>query len=440
MVVLILIFAVLNICLGFALAIYLGSGLAGFQEVWNALVGSRVRVMSEPSTLGSSSYPSPTAGTIAELSPNSPPGQNTPPGAKVNDDDAAELPETSSPEHWELDETYVETSILRLNVAMMKSGSRANQIDSKLRECQGHSDPKVIEACVQLLRQDCVAYLAEQTEAAEKLHNRIGEFGELSALGEEIEMINLEQSAQVETTINNLQYMDLHTDPEAANLRLIEEIKNLDMARHKLRDHQEAAFLTVARHQNRLDKIEKRLFSDPLTRLCNRIGLETTLFNWWQQQQQNRNMIAVLFDINGFGAVNHQFGLVTGDRILYQVAQFLQTSVGNDNLVGRYAGQQFLTMFLDVNSSVVLKNVNLWRHSMEKIVFLREDKPVRITVSGAVTLVDPTEAYHKVLERLDRIIAEVKQAGANRIFFHNGTKTAPLESHDLGLPETQIVI
>ena len=121
---------------------------------------------------------------------------------------------------------------------------------------------KIIEACLQLLRTDCVTYLAEQTEAADKFHNRIKEFGKLSAICEEIEMTNLEQSAQVETTINNLQYMDFHTDSDAANLRLIEEIKNLYLARCKLRDQQEAAFLTVARHENRMNKIDKRLFPD----------------------------------------------------------------------------------------------------------------------------------------------------------------------------------
>jgi hypothetical protein len=119
--------------------------------------------------------------------------------------------------------------------------------------------------------------LAEQSEAAEKFRARIGELGELASLGEEIEMTNLEQSAQVETTINNLEYMDFRSDPEAANQRLLEEIKNLRTARHKLRDNQEVAFLSIARYEKRIDKIEKQLFIDPLTKLRNRIGLEEAL-------------------------------------------------------------------------------------------------------------------------------------------------------------------
>ena len=90
-------------------------------------------------------------------------------------------------------------------------------------------------------------------------------------------MGNLEQSAQVETTLNNLEYMDFSGDPEEGNQRLLEEIKNLRMARHRLRDKQEAAFLAIARCENRIDKIEKQLFIDPLTKLRNRIGLEVEL-------------------------------------------------------------------------------------------------------------------------------------------------------------------
>ena len=143
------------------------------------------------------------------------------------DDDVAELMSPTMPEQWDLNEKYVETSILRLNIAMIKSGIRATEIDTRLRTCRGHSDHETIETCLRLLREDCISYLAEQSEAAEKFSARISELGELSSLGEEIEMTNLEQSAQVETTINNLEYMDFRSDPEAANQRLLEEIKNL---------------------------------------------------------------------------------------------------------------------------------------------------------------------------------------------------------------------
>jgi diguanylate cyclase (GGDEF)-like protein len=425
--------AILNLCVGFTLAMYLGYGPAGFHEIWNVSNKNRtegllpVSLQETPDVVKQDG----SAGSTAQEH-----------AGESHDDNDAGLLEPSSPENWDLDEKYVETSILRLNIAMMKSGQRANQIDSQLRACQGHSNKDVIETCLRLLREDCIAYLADQKEAADKFQSRIHEFGELGSLAEDIETANLEQASQIETTLNNLEYMDFNTDPEAANNRLLEEIKNLYVARYKLRDNQEVAFLTVARHKNRLDKIEKRLFLDPLTRIQNRIGLETTLFNWWQQgRRQTRPMIAMLFDIDGFGGTNHKFGPAVGDRILYQLAQFLQNSIGNtNNIVGRYSGQQFLTMMLDVDTRSAIKNAETWRQSIEKIAFLHENKPIHITLSGAVAIVGPDDAYPEVLERLENIINQVKQAGKNRVFFYNGTNTATVESHDLGIDETTIDI
>ena len=259
MIFLTVLFAMLNICLGFALAVYIKSGLNGFDEIWQIIAN---RLLPQPAIPLPEAADSPAADPLPESEPAQTPSV-VEESSKV---DSNELVEEGLPETWDIDEKFVETSILRLNFAMMKSNAKAVQIDTKLRECQGHSSGEIIEACTQLLLDDCKSYLAEQTEAAEKIQSRMSEFGNLKKLCEEIDMTNLEQSAQVETTINNLQYMDFHSDPEAANLRLIEEIKNLYLARFKLRDNQEAVFLTIARHEKRLDKIDKRLFPDPLTK------------------------------------------------------------------------------------------------------------------------------------------------------------------------------
>ncbi len=63
-----------------------------------------------------------------------------------------------------------------------------------------------------------------------------------------------------------------------------------------------------------------------------------------------------------------------------------------------------------------------------------------ITVGGAVTVVTPIDTYLMVLERLENVIKQVKHTGPNRIFFHNGTNTAPVESHNMNSPETEINI
>lgn len=282
-----IIFAVLNIGLGFALAVYMKSKSGLFQEPRNTLYADTLP--SAPEQDASASPISPAASQETAEAPN-----NALP---------AEALESNPLINWDLDEKFVETSILRLNVAILKSGMKAKEIDAKLRSCKGHSDRDVIESSVNMLNEDCQAYLAEQKEAGEKFINRISEFGDLKELCDKIDMSNLEQAAQVETTMNNLRYMDFYADLEASNQRLRGEIRHLCLARDTIRDNHEAAFLTVARRENRLEKIEKRLARDPCTGILNRIGLETTLFDWWKEgRQKSRPIIAALFDIDKFGA------------------------------------------------------------------------------------------------------------------------------------------
>lgn len=180
MLVFIVLCAILNICLGFAAAVYLKSGLNGFVDVWDSLVGSRSA--DERIHLPNSSMIE-TTGENQIQTPSTEQVNAAPVADVVNDATPIDSIDASLSEEWAIDEKFVETSILRLNFAMMKCNAKAVQIDTKLRECRGRSNSEIIELCTKLLLDDSVSYLAEQTVAAEKIHDRIGEFGDLSRFG-----------------------------------------------------------------------------------------------------------------------------------------------------------------------------------------------------------------------------------------------------------------
>jgi len=361
------------------------------------------------------------------------------------DDDVAEMLRPEAPETWDLDEKYVETSILKLNVAMMKSGVRATEIDRRLRGVTGRTDAETIRQCANQLKEDCQSYLTEQAELAERFQARVGELGELSALGEEIDMANLEQAAQVETTLNNLQFMDLDSDPEAANRRLLEEISNLRVARHKLRDSQEAAFLMIARYEDRMENIEERLYNDPLIQLPNRIGLEATLWQWWRQRRhQKRQITAALVDLDGFGKLNEEHGPWIGDQILREIGRLLKGSANTGDLVGRYAGQQFFVLVFDAGPRATTKNLEKLRQSIERTTFVHGDRRVRLTIRCGLTEAKSDEEYPELLDRLEKTVTAAKRNGPNRSFLHEiaqpNSKPEPVQSPNFGAEDVEIVI
>ena len=458
MVLLTLIIAVLNLCLGYAAAVYLGYGPPSVWDAWEALcadgrggagVASSTAETSVPpdlslETFNSQVFEEQIGSFLDEVEEEDmyeePFGEE---GGEEDDaqQDTGEMLDPDAPENWDLNEKFVETSVLKLNIAMMKSGARATEIDTQLRDIQGRSDPETIRRCLAGLKEDCQTYLADQTKAAEDFSNRIGELGELSAIGEEIEMTNLEQAAQIETTLSNLNTMDFESDLEAANARLTEEIKNLRIARHKLRDSQDVAFLTIAEYEGRLGKVEKQLYNDPLTNLYNRIGLEGTLHEWWESgRHRSRQMSAALFDLDQFGAVNDTQGMQTGDRILAEIAQLLAQQAGKGDLVARYAGQRFFIMMVDVGPRAATRNEEYFRQLLGNTIFLRRGQEITLTACGAATEVTPEDTPRTVFGRLEESLKLAKKAGPNQGYFHDGKTAEPIESPNLGAKPNEIRI
>jgi diguanylate cyclase (GGDEF)-like protein len=361
------------------------------------------------------------------------------------DDDVAKLLGPEQTDNWNLDEKYIETSILKLNIAMMKNGVRATEVDSRLRAARGRADTDTVRSCLAQLKEDCETYLAEQAEASEKFVNRIEELGELSALGEEVEMTNLEQAAQIETTLSNLASMDFESDLESAVERLLEELKNLRMARHKLRDNQEAAFLTIARYENRLEVIEPQLFNDPLTGLRNRIGLEVTLAEWWKQgRHKSRQFSVALLDVDRFGPLNERHGSAVCDRILQQLGRFVENSANTADVVARFAGQRFFILQVDLGPRTAMKNVEIIRQKIEKTTFVHGDEQIRLTLCGGITEVVADDRDVVVLKRLERTVAAAKNGGSNRLFTFDSSKLDAepelVESPSFGAQESEIIL
>jgi diguanylate cyclase (GGDEF)-like protein len=434
---------VLNQCLGFALCMRLGFGPPTLRAAWDALGEAQGGDASE--TLLDEIVAPPNAfdlGMLQEEMDDQLDGQLDVDPYDDSIGEASQSLEVEAAEVWDLDEKFVETSVLKLNIAMMKSGVRATEVDTELRAAKGHADLATIRRCWELLREDCETYLLEQGEAADKFQNRIEELGEMRALGEEIQMANLQQAAQIETTLSNLKHMDFTNDLESANQRLIEEIQHLRVARHALRDSQEVAFLTIARYERRIDKIEKRLYNDPTTKMRNRIGLEATLWQWWEEQRhKQRPMSAVLFDVDAFGGVNEEHGLQIGDRILTQIGQTIANQMGKRDLVARYAGQRFFIAMVDNGPRVALKNAERIRQSIGRITFQHEGHEIRLNTSAGMSEILPDDTgYEHVFNRVEEALRSAKDAGRNRACYHTGKDIEPVESPNLGAEYVEITI
>jgi diguanylate cyclase (GGDEF)-like protein len=423
---------VLNVCLGYALAVFLGYGPPSFGEVWDAFVVESPTAAPAAETQGADLGESPSLPVASESSAVAEAAESPLPSPQ---------PAPAAPTTWQLDETFVESNILKFSVAISRSGAQMREIETRLRSSEGHWDAATIESCLAELEKDAAEYLEEQGRLAEQLHDRMAELGDMTALGEQVEAANLAAVAQLETTISNLKHMDFHGDLAAAGKRLLEEIDNLRVARHNLRDDQEAAFLAVARRQNRLEQVDPQARRDYLTGLPNRIGLETALWQWWEEGiPQEREMGAILLDINGFGKVAKNMGSDVSDRILAGLAGVVGEVSGPSHLVGRYAGQRFLIVMLDTGPQGLQRLGHLLRQSIERTMFVRDGSQISVTASAGMATVAPQESVEMFLNRTEQALHCAKRGGANGAWFDNGKQAGPAESLDLRAEYREVTI
>jgi diguanylate cyclase (GGDEF)-like protein len=440
---------VLNLCLGYGVAMFLDFAPPTLGDAWNALWNdpAEVTVVSDEAAaalareLGNEFA---SVGADLELAAHDA-QQELSLDTQAFDysfrEQDIQYTDPDSPENWNLNEKFIETSVLKLNIAMMKSGMRCTEIDTELRGARGRTDSETIQRSLALLKEDCETYLVEQSEAATKFSSRIGELGELRSLGEEIEMTNMQQASQIETTLSNLANMDFTSDLEAANARLLTELKSLRLARHMLRDNQEAAFLAIARYENRLDKIESRLFNDPLTGIPNRIGLEVTLNDWWvHKKHASKPITASLYDVDEFGALNDAHGPKIGDGVLRHAAKFIGGKLSHADLLARYAGQRLIVFQLGAGGKMAIKNAELIRQSFEGFVCMHETKEIRLTLTAAITEITPQDTYEGVFRRLEATLAAARSQGRNRTFIHNGREAAPLQAPPMKIEQIAVSI
>jgi diguanylate cyclase (GGDEF)-like protein len=89
---------------------------------------------------------------------------------------------------------------------------------------------------------------------------------------------------------------------------------------------------------------------DPLTDLANRRQLNERLADLSRQQDHGKLTALLYTDVNRFKSVNDTYGHDTGDELLVEVAERLRSAAGNDALVCRIGGDEFIVLLEDVPS------------------------------------------------------------------------------------------
>jgi diguanylate cyclase (GGDEF)-like protein len=118
----------------------------------------------------------------------------------------------------------------------------------------------------------------------------------------------------------------------------------------------------LSKSQAKEEETRQITLHDALTGLPNRVLFEQRLEHGLIQAKRHSWKLAVLFiDIDKFKSINDTYGHDMGDKVLLMVANRLQSSVREEDMVCRWGGDEFVCLLLDVKQEA---NVTLLAEKM----------------------------------------------------------------------------
>lgn len=173
-------------------------------------------------------------------------------------------------------------------------------------------------------------------------------------------------------------------------------------------------YLLLQELNKKNDALRQMVITDGLTRLYNhKHTLEVLDKECQKAKRYQRPMSIIMFDLDHFKSVNDNFGHITGDKILSQVAGIIHKTIRETDSAGRYGGEEFLVVLPETtkeNAKIIAERI---REKVSLIKFKGID--LTMTISGGLREYNDQTRYLDFLKEADELLYLAKTNGRNRI-------------------------
>lgn len=182
------------------------------------------------------------------------------------------------------------------------------------------------------------------------------------------------------------------------------------------------ASIAIERHRVQ-NELERQANTDFLTGLTNRRHFIDRAAQGLAHARKNQEAFSLLMmDIDHFKAINDAHGHQSGDLVLQQVAQALQSAVRGIDLVARIGGEEFAVMLPSTDEAHAVIAAERLRQAVAAARMHGEgDTPLQVTLSiGVASLSRKPTGIDTLLQRADRALYAAKNSGRNRVCIDTG--------------------
>ena len=185
--------------------------------------------------------------------------------------------------------------------------------------------------------------------------------------------------------------------------------------------------------------LEYHAAHDALTTIWNRSAIENLLAReLGRSRREGRPLAVLLADVDHFKGINDTHGHAIGDVVLHEVARRLETGLRSAEIVGRYGGDEFLSVLYPCrveDAKVVMERL---RRQIAARPVSSPAGPIPITISVGAAVVEGQGDPDEIIEAADKALYRAKQAGRNRVHLiaagnrtrATGTPPGPLPACD----------
>ena len=160
--------------------------------------------------------------------------------------------------------------------------------------------------------------------------------------------------------------------------------------------------------------LENKIMNESRTDELTQIGNRYSLYDYFDDEEDNSTKILVLFDIDNFKGINDTHGHATGDHILRRVAEITTTTL-SDSFVCRYGGEEFIIVMEADKNGPFKSRLETLRKTLEKETFEFGNIKINITITlGAVKDHDGI-SLEKWVQLADEKMYYGKKTGKNKL-------------------------
>ena len=178
-------------------------------------------------------------------------------------------------------------------------------------------------------------------------------------------------------------------------------------------EHYVALFRDISEQKRLEAELQYQATFDRMTGAYNRQGTETELQRELERDRRHGHSLSVaMLDVDHFKEVNDRYGHDVGDRVLQAIIQQTLESVRENDLVGRWGGEEFLLVLPETDAPAAAR---LAERIRARVGAIRHPGPERITVSLGVARWTAGETVEALVKRADEALYRAKEGGRDRV-------------------------